>query len=337
VLRLSPLRLAGGVLLLLGIVAVVLWRVPSDSYLLIPDRAHPVAPLVQVEGRKATADSRGGIYFVDVFEKRASLLEKLVPGLHPGSSLVSAKQLLPPCGGETLAHRAAQRQMQRSEEVAAAVALRSLGYRVVTRPTGVMVSQVFSDSHAVCKLQPTDVIVSAGGKRVRTIGDLRAALATVRPGRVVRLGVIRGDHLVHVAVKTVAAPGQPKRAIIGFAPDQSTSIQLPFRVTIDARGVGGPSAGLAFALEVMEKLGRNVDRGRRVAATGEIQPDGRVGPIGGVKQKTYGAREAKVDVFLVPAGDNAREARRYAHGLRIIPVSSFQQALHALATLGPVR
>ena len=97
--------------------------------------------------------------------------------------------------------------------------------------------------------------------------------------------------------------------------------------------MGGPSAGLAFALDVLEELGRNVDGGHRIAATGEIFLNGSVGPIGGIKQKTIGARHAGVDAFLVPAGDNAREARKYAHGLRIIPVKSFQQALRALATL----
>jgi Lon-like protease len=106
-------------------------------------------------------------------------------------------------------------------------------------------------------------------------------------------------------------------------------------VTIDSQGIGGPSAGLAFALEILQDLGRNVAHGKKVAATGELALDGRVLPIGGVKQKTLGARRADVDVFLVPAGENAREARRYADGLRIIPVENVQQALRALATLGP--
>jgi len=84
---------------------------------------------------------------------------------------------------------------------------------------------------------------------------------------------------------------------------------------------------------VLQELGTNVDRGLKVVATGEMELDGTVGPIGGVKQKTYGARKAGADVFLVPAGDNATEARRYAGNLRIIPVVSFQQALSALRTL----
>ncbi len=112
-------------------------------------------------------------------------------------------------------------------------------------------------------------------------------------------------------------------------------MKLPFPIKIDTGEVGGPSAGLAFALDILQEAGRNVTHGHKVAATGELTLDGQVLPIGGVKQKTLGARRAGVDVFLVPAGDNAREARRYADGLRIIPVENLPQALRALATLGP--
>jgi len=92
---------------------------------------------------------------------------------------------------------------------------------------------------------------------------------------------------------------------------------------------------LAFALDILQELGRDIAHGKKVAATGELSLDGTVGPIGGVKQKTLGAREAGVDVFLVPAGDNAREARRYAKDLPIVPVKNFPQALRALATFSP--
>jgi PDZ domain-containing protein len=110
-------------------------------------------------------------------------------------------------------------------------------------------------------------------------------------------------------------------------------VTLPLKITIDAGGVGGPSAGLAFALDILQELGRNIAHGHKIAATGELGLDGTVGPIGGVKQKTLGVRKAGVDIFLVPAGDNSREARRYADGIRIVPVKNFAQALRALATL----
>jgi PDZ domain-containing protein len=185
-------------------------------------------------------------------------------------------------------------------------------------------------------LQPGDVIVAANGKPVLTRTDLAAALAHLKPGNVVRIKVLRGDKNPTFSIRTTADSQDPKRTIIGVLPIQALRVRLPFRIEFNLRKVGGPSAGLAFALELLEKKGRDVDHGYKIAATGEIQLDGSVTRIGGIKQKTIGARKSHVDVFLVPVdGENARDAKRYAGGLRIIPVKSFQQALQALATLPP--
>jgi PDZ domain-containing protein len=318
--------------ILLAITALLLWLVPSNDFLLLPDVAHPVAPLVTVQGGHERKGP-GGIYFVDVLERHASLLESMFPGLRSQATLVPANELAPPGTSDKARIQQDLREMSRSQKVAAAVALRALGYRVRARPVGVIVDAVDPTSHAAGRIQPTDVIVAADGHPVRTIADLRRALARRRVGDVVALTVRRGDQQLQERVKTVAAPDNAKRPIVGFAPDQASDVRLPIPVSIDAGNVGGPSAGLAFALEVMEKLGRDVDHGHRVAATGQINLDGSVSPIGGVKQKTYGARQAKVDAFLVPAGENATEAKRYAHGLRIVPVRNFKDALHALAAL----
>ena len=331
---LTPVRIAGVLAGLVVATGVVLYLVPSHDYLLLPDGAHPVAPLVRVQGGH---DPRGpgGIYFVDVFERRASMLESLFPFIRSGSTLVPARLLVPPGVSDAAQRRADLREMTISQQVAAAVALRRLGYHVVAKPDGVTVDAIDLGTHAVGKLQPTDVIRSVNGVATLTIARLRTVLGRAHPGQVVALGVRRGDETVIVRVQTVADPSNTHRAIVGFAPDQAALIKLPLSVRIDAGNVGGPSAGLAFALEVMEELGHNVDRGYKVAATGQMELDGTIAPIGGVKQKTFGVREAKADVFLVPAGDNAAEARRYAHGLRIIAVKSFPQALQALATLPP--
>ena len=277
----------------------------------------------------------GGIYFVDVFERRANMLESLFPSIRDGSTLVPASAIVPPGVSDAALRRADLRQMSISQRVAAAVAERRLGYHVVAKPSGVIVDAIEIGSHATGKLQPTDVIVAVNDKPTLTIAALRAQLAVVRPGGSVTLRVRRAANVLALTVRTIADPNAPRRAIIGFQPAQAADIHLPLRVEIASGDIGGPSAGLAFALEVMQKLGRNVARGYRVVATGEMLLDGTVAPIGGVKQKTIGARDAKADVFLVPAGENATEARRYAHGLRIIAVQSFPQALHALATLPP--
>jgi PDZ domain-containing protein len=341
---LRPWRVLGAIAFVALVVGALLYTVPSGAfphwlvgkkaasslYMLLPDTAHPVAPLVQVAGAHPANDGR--LYFVDVIERRATTLDALFPSLHPHASFVPTGVIVPPCASEAQANAAALQEMSFSQRVAGAVALRKLGYHVVVKPTGVVVSQLIAGTHAPCNLQPQDVVIAVNGKPTLTETALHAALGRVRPGAVVKLRVLRGGRTITVPVQTVADP-RTGRALVGFVPDQSARIKLPIKVAIDSNGIGGPSAGLAFTLEVMQKLGRNVLHGHKVAATGEMELNGQVGPIGGIKQKTYGVREAGADVFLVPAGQNARDARKYAGPVRIIPVHNINQALRALATL----
>ena len=238
-----------------------------------------------------------------------------------------------PGQSETQRHQADLRQMSRSQSIAAAVALRTAGYKVVARPTGALVTDTAPGLPAAGLIAPTDVIVSIDGSPVRTIGDLRRLIRDHPAGATLHVGVRRGAGIRQVTLKSVADRQQGGGPIIGVAVEQAADIKLPVSVKIDAGDIGGPSAGLAFALDVLDELGRNVDRGYRIAATGEIALDGSVGPIGGIVQKTIGVRRSGIDVFLVPAGDNARTAERHAGKVRIIPVQSFQQALRTLATL----
>lgn len=332
---LSPVRVVGLLVALALITLAILWLSPSDDYILLPDRAHPVAPLVRVQGGHDPTGP-GEIFFVDVFERRASELESLFPWIHEGATLVPAQLLVPPGVSDKVAHQADLRAMQISQRVAAAVALRHLGYHVVAKPDGVIVDAIEQQSNALGVLHPADVITAVNGVRTPTIALLRAQTDELKPGDTVTLRVRRGDRTKTVRIKTIADPLRKGRAIVGFSPDQAADVELPLNVQIDAGNVGGPSAGLAFTLEVMAELGHNVTHGYRVAATGQIELNGAVTAIGGVKQKTYGVRDAKADVFLVPVdGGNAATAKRYAGKLRIIPVTSFDQALRALAKLPP--
>lgn len=331
-MRVVAARTVVAIVVALAVTVVILLNIQSSDYLLLPDTAHPVAPLVKVQGGHPSKGP-GGIYFVDVIERRASEFERLFPWIHSDATLIPADLIVPPGTSGAAARAADLREMQISQRVAAAVALRRLGYHVAVHPNGVIVNAVDLGTAAYRKLQPADVIVGIDGKPTPTITALRRILNPVKPGDVVQVRIKRGSKVLTESLKTVNNPQLPGHALIGFEPAQAAQIKLPIRVSIDAQGIGGPSAGLAFALEVMQQLGRNVDRGHRVAATGEMELDGAVAPIGGVKQKIFDARKAKVDVFLVPAGDNARVARRYAGPVHIIPVRSFGQALHALATL----
>ena len=327
-------RLSGAAVVLgmLGLIAAfVLWWLPADDFLIVPDRAKPLADKVEVAGAKPA--SEGDVYYVDVFVRRIRRLEKLLPFTRPdGAVLVPEDNIAPDGTTDEDRDRQNAADMARSEEVAAVVALRALGYEVTAVPRGALVTQISADVPAARVLEPGDVIVAVDGAPVRTPPQLREGIGRHSPGEDVRLTIRRDGKAKEVTVRTIPSPDDPSRAIVGIIVDQDAKIDLPVDVDIDLGRVGGPSAGLPFALEIARQLGRNVTHGCRIAATGALALDGSVIPIGGVEQKTIGVRRAGVDFFLVPGGENAQDAQKEADGVEIIPVDSFQQALQELTT-----
>jgi len=326
-----PAWLIGAGFVLLVVVAV-LYVAPSDRYIFLPDEARPLAQRVKVEGEKPDANG-GGIHYVAVDVRKASLLEKMFPGLYEGATLEPATNVLAEGEDEGAHRRCELAAMKRSQEYATAVALRALDLRVPTRRMGVQVEGTFDGYPASGKLRGCDWIRSVDGKPVQSSADVTETLGKKEPRQNVTFVVEREGKRQDVVLRTAADPRRPGRAFVGISvADVFDIVRLPVDVEIDLGQVGGPSAGLAFALDVLEELGRDVDHGNRLAASGEIFLDGTVAKVGGIKQKTIAARRSGMDAFLVP-GDNAAEARRHAEGLRIIPVDSFQQALRVLATL----
>ncbi len=332
----TPVQLlvTGAVILVATVLALVQFR--SSDYLLLPDPAHRAAPLVTVQGGHDGPKS-GGVYFVDVIQRPASVLEKLIPLFRgDGASLVKPAAVIPQGADAEAARRFSLRLMQTSQRFAAAVALKSLGYRVVARPNGVQVDAVAPSSDAKGKVEPGDLIVAVEGKPTPTVSRLLARVRGHRVGEVVPITVVRAGERSTSRVRLTPAAPKSRIPAIGLTQiEQAATVRLPRRVSIQAGRVGGPSAGLAFALQIREELGRDVTRGYRVVATGEIGLDGSVGGVGGIKQKTFGARKVHADVFLVPAGENAHEARKYAGDLRVIPVTTYAQALRSLGKLPP--
>jgi len=311
----------------LAIAVAVFAFYPSDNYIFLPDPARSVEPLVHVEGEHDRPGA-GGIYMVDIIVRKASLLEKYFPGIHEGATLVPADVYNPQDLPERIQRQQGLAEMSSSQRIAAAVALRELGYKVT--PDGVVVSAVDVGAPADGVLEPDDVIVGANGKDVAGPEDLSQVMSGVKPGETVTLRIQRDGAEQTVQVGTKASNDDPPRAIMGIIIEPK--LELPVDITIDTGQIGGPSAGLAFALDIIDELGpTDIDHGEKVVATGEIALDGSVHEIGGIEQKTIGARKAGADVFLVPDA-NAEGARKYADGLRIVPVSTLDEALHALAT-----
>jgi Lon-like protease len=319
-----------GVGVVLAAITAVLFYVPSDHYLFLPHPAQPLDPLISVEGEEAEAGDDGDVYMVDILVRKAVLIERLYPGIESGSSLVPEDRVNPLGVSESERRQESLNEMSRSQQVAVAVALRSLEMDVEVERSGAEVVAVVPGKPAEGRLEAGDVIVDARGRSVTTPRQLVEAMERVRPGDEVELTVVRDGKRRALRVGTTEDERDAERAVLGVQVQQAAEFEFPVDVKIDSGGVGGPSAGLAFALEVVEELGDDVTRGRRVAVTGTVDLDGVVGAVGGVKQKTIGAREADADVFVVPDG-NAAEARRHADGLEIVAVSTFDEALSALS------
>jgi len=179
------------------------------------------------------------------------------------------------------------------------------------------------------------VIVRVDGQSIGTVGDLQTAIRGHVPGDELDIAFRRdnADHSARVA--TVPASDDPHRPLIGVTVEtDGFTADLPFPVTIDAGPVLGPSAGLMFALGIYDALTPGpLGRGVKIAGTGTVDPQGRVGPVDGVAQKVIGAEKAGAALFFAPA-DNAAEARRAASSIRVVPVATFDDALDTLLATG---
>lgn len=321
-------------LLLFAVVAVaglVLTFLPSDHYLVLPDRARPTDPLVSVPGEERGAADDGGVYMVDVRIGRANLFERLFPGVREGADLLPEHVINPEGVSDTQRRRSSLNEMSRSQLTAITVALRQLGREVDIEAVGAEVVLVQPDAPADGELEVGDVIVAAEGDDVTSTSDLQRAMSDVTPGDEASLTVERGeDEQIELTLPTRASDQDPERAVVGVQVQDAEDFRFPVDIEIDAGSIGGPSAGLAFALDIVDELGDDVDGGRTVVATGELTLEGDVLPIGGIRQKVIGARRAGADLFLVP-DRNAADARAAAEGLEIVAVSDFDEALSALA------
>ena len=244
-------------------------------------------------------------------------------------------------------------QMRTSEEVAQFVALSWLGFDATIVPGDVLISEIacleFSDSGSCLRWPPSDAVLDPGdrllvaeGVELGSVGDLLEVLEGKQPGDVITLTVERrGEGEFEVDVELTSATDDPERTIVGFLPFDTRRVELPFDISIDTGSIGGPSAGLAFTLTLIDGLSAGeLTGGRKVAVTGTIDLDGSVGPIGGLTQKASAVEQAGVELFLVPEAQGEEQifaARAAAPGLEIVAVSTLDDAIDALVAFGGAR
>jgi Lon-like protease len=316
---------AVGLLALIGLVfALNFYRLPVVA--LSPGPMEDVLARLKVEGTRVY-DSEGKLYLTSVgIDDNVRFYEALLDMANRDVQLVPRAELYPDDEDSSRIDKENAALMDRSKETATVVALRKVGYDI--EPSGVEIIQVVAGAPADGKLQPGDRILAADGHAVTSIDQVRQVIGRHRAGERVAFRVDRGRTRKDVTVQVQEADNQPRVGILL----RDLFPELPVKVSIQTQNnIGGPSAGLIFTLSIIDKLTPgDLTGGRRIAGTGEIALDGAVLPVGGVAEKLIAVHRLGVSTFLIPAGNCDSVRGRVPDGLRLVKVSTIEDALRFL-------
>ncbi len=287
-------------------------------------------PLIQVKGH-LTYPTKGNLNMVTVSflggpQTHFNIFAALRAWLSPHDAVVPSSEIFTP--GDTPQQVAKQdtEEMANSQQTATAAALCQLNIRFRTVDT---VQATLKGMPAAGVLRPGDVIAAVDGTPVTCRADAGTLIKEHKPGAPVELTILRHGQTIPVRLTTTDFQGEPEIGVYLVE-----SFVFPFSVTIDVGDIGGPSAGLMFALGLIDKITPdNLTGGRFIAGTGEIEANGTVDPIGGIQQKMAGARAAGATIFLTPAANCPDTAGAVPAGMRLVKVSSLAGAVAALGAL----
>jgi Lon-like protease len=320
---------------LLGAQVVAMAGIDTPWIAFEPGSATSTDGLLAVDGAQ-TFDDAGQIMYLTVRQNRLSMLEWVVKARDPYIAIERESDLYPDVDREEVRQQNLD-LMVRSKSDAELVALQHLGYDVFDT-VGAQVTAVEPGSAADGTLSPNQVITAVDGAPVRNADELIAALRGLDPGTTVTLSLQTTDG-TDAGTAPVTLGARPDGTPGGFLGITTAtwfveSPDIPVTIEIESGEVGGNSAGLAFTLSIIDQLTPgDLVGGMKVAVTGTMQLNGTVGDVGGVSQKAVAARRSGADVMLVPRNLEA-EAKKTAGDMQVIPVSTLDEALDALANLG---
>ncbi len=352
--RLWPWVLAGVV----AAVVVAGWiasRVSVNYYVLTPGDATPVTRYIDVPA----ADNHpltGTILLTDVYVTQLNALSYVqYRYFDPNSQIVSAPELLGPTPNESQFLTQGYLQMAQAQSFATAAALRHLGYTVAATNAGALVYGIVPGSPAAKELKVAQIITAVNSTPTPTDCALVGALRGVAPGTSLTLSVEQssvnavGDFVSGPIVKKTVTAGTPPKSLVeagcgrpfrptaylGIDPQTQQDWHFPVAVTVHTQNIGGPSAGLAMTLGIIDKLSSGRLTGNHVvAATGTIDQNGNVGDVGGVAEKTIAVERAGATVFFVPSAELNKAESKASPTLHVYGVNTLDQVLRILKRLG---
>lgn len=219
--------------------------------------------------------------------------------------------------------------MTSSQENATYAALSELGYDI---PTTLKVQGTLPDSPAIDLVQSGDIITAIDGAEILDFDALLAHLDTVAPNTTIELGIIR-DGKPEVVEFATAANTHGEGSRLGIA--LQLEFEFPVDVEIKIDNIGGPSAGMIFALGIMDRLTEPDEaNGQIIAGTGTMDTGGNVGPIGGIRQKLHGAKRDGAKYFLAPESNCDEVVGNVPEGLQVVAVETLENAWDAVIAIG---
>jgi PDZ domain-containing protein len=299
--------------------------IPLPYYSLGPGPAREVLPLVHVED-VPTYPSEGRLVMTTVRFRQLTALGMVITWLDPEESVVEEDILYPPGVSRKEEELRAISQMDQSKIDAAVVVLSNLTDYPREHGRGALIEQVGEGCPADGELFTGDLVVRIDGSPVASAAEAADLIDAVPVDEPIRFRVEAEDEVHDVVLRRGRCPGL-REPLVGIAMVEP----FPFELSIESDDVGGPSAGLMWALGLYDLLTPgDVTGGRTIAGTGSIDGEGNIGPIGGVLDKVVAARHARADLLLVPEANAAELRGAELGGLRVVAVSTFEDALEAL-------
>ena len=322
-------------LIIIITVLFLLNLMPTPYFLIIPGQAINLSKNITVENGEK--DAKGQFLLTSTAIIKANLLLYIYGFFDPNIDLKNKDDEILSNMKQKDYIDIMEKLMQESQMISQVVAIRKAGYSTEISGRGILINGILDNSPAKNKLLPGDVIIKIDEQPVYILEEFSEIIRSYNLSQIVKITFLRDNSTYSTSIPLIELPGtddETEGIGIGiYADTKDLQCRFPLKIEIDLEKIKGPSAGLMIALEMLNQLTENdLSSGLLIAGTGNLSMDGRITEVDGIKQKIISAKKHKADVFLVPQ-KNYPEALKFSHGIRIIPVDDFDDAIMKLIKL----